>query len=131
MDAEAIREIFHGLGTVHIRRMFGGQGIYRGELMFALEADGELYLKVDDETVAHFRDLGSRPFSFPTRNGRTSITSYWLMPESALDDPDEARDYAVSALAAARRAKARKDSKAAGARKATKKTRKPAAEPAT
>ena len=52
MDAEAIREIFRGLGPVQIRRMFGGQGIYRDELMFALVASGELYLKTDDESVA-------------------------------------------------------------------------------
>ena len=130
MDAEAIREIFHGLGTVHIRRMFGGQGIYRGELMFALEADGELYLKVDDETVAHFRDLGSRPFSFPTHNGRTSITSYWLMPESAFDDPDEAAQLSRMAVTAATRVKAaqaRKGGRAAPRRKA----RRPAPEPVT
>ena len=32
--------IFRGLGPVQIRRMFGGQGIYRDELMFALERPG-------------------------------------------------------------------------------------------
>jgi len=131
MDAEAICDVFRGFGPVQIRRMFGGKGIYQDGLMFALEAGGELYLKVDEENVGTLQELGSRPFTVEMRNGRATLTSYWLMPESALDDPDEARDYAASALAAARRAKARKDSKAAGARKATKKTRKPAAEPAT
>ena len=38
MDAEDIREIFRGLGPVQIRRMFGGQGVYRDDLMFALVA---------------------------------------------------------------------------------------------
>ena len=55
-DAEALRDIFRNLGPIHIRRMFGGQGIYQGELMFALVAFDELYLKVDDESVAFFRD---------------------------------------------------------------------------
>ncbi len=36
MDAEAIRDVFRSLGPIQIRRMFGGQGIYRGEAMFAL-----------------------------------------------------------------------------------------------
>ena len=108
MDAEAIREIFHGLGPIHIRRMFGGKGIYQGELMFALEAGGELYLKVDHETVAYFRDLGSRPFSVEMRNGQATMTSYWLMPEAAFDDPDEAARFSRMAVAAAGRVKAAK-----------------------
>jgi len=129
MDAEAVREIFHSLGPIHIRRMFGGKGIYQGEVMFALEARGELYLKVDEETVAHFRDLGSRPFSFQMRNGQASITSYWLMPETAFDDPDEAAQLSRMAVAAAGRVKAAKvrGSKAAPRRKA----RKPSSESVT
>jgi len=65
------------------------------------------------------------------KNGSATMTSYWLMPESALDDPDEARDFATIALGAARRAKARKGTKATSTRKALKKTRKTASEPAT
>jgi DNA transformation protein len=126
MDAEAIRDVFRGLGPIHIRKMFGGQGVYQGELMFALEAYGELYLKVDDENVATFRDLGSRPFAYTTKDGRTTLMSYWLMPESALDDPDEATQLGRIALQAAQRRKA------AGSKKpksgaAPRKARKPAA----
>jgi len=124
MDAEDLRDIFRSLGPVHIRRMFGGQGIYQGELMFALVASGELYLKVDDESIGFFRDLGSRPFAYETRDGRRSVMSYWLMPESALDDPDEAAALAAMALAAARRTKAaqgRKGGRTAKGRAARKK----------
>lgn len=131
MDAEAIRDVFRSFGPVHIRRMFGGKGIYQDELMFALEAGGELYLKVDEESVGAFQELGSRPFTFEMRDGRATLTSYWLMPESALDDPDEAREFATMALGAARRAKARKGTKAASTGKAPRKTRKTASEPAT
>jgi DNA transformation protein and related proteins len=117
MDAEAIRDIFRGLGPIHIRRMFGGQGVYQGELMFALEANSELYLKVDDESVETFRDLGSRPFAYTTKDGRTTVMSYWLMPESALDDPDEATQLGRMAVQAAQRRKA------AGAKKPKKSVR--------
>jgi len=128
MDAEAIRDVFRGLGPIQIRRMFGGQGVYQGELMFALEAYGELYLKTDDQSMEVFRGLGSRPFVYESKDGRKTTMSYWLMPESALDDADEAVELARLALEAARRAKA------ANARKGTKtsprrKTRKP--EPVT
>jgi DNA transformation protein and related proteins len=105
MDADAIRDVFRTLGPVRIRRMFGGQGIYLGDLMFALEAGGELHLKADQETQELFRDLGSRPFSYVGRDGRRSTMSYWLIPESALEDPDEAAHLAELAVKAARRAK--------------------------
>ncbi|MBF9197734.1 TfoX/Sxy family protein [Microvirga terrestris] len=131
MDAEAIREIFRSFGPVQIRRMFGGRGIYRDELMFAMESCGELYLKVDEEGIKALQELGSRPFTFETRDGRTTITSFWLMPESALDDPDEARDFAAMARTAAQRAKARKGGKAPSARKPVTRSRKQAPEPAT
>ena len=124
MDAEDIREIFRGLGSVQIRRMFGGQGVYRDELMFALVASGELYLKTDDESVAFYRDAGSRPFSYETRDGSKTLTSYWLMPESALDDPEEAAELGRMAVAAAQR-------KAAGKSKAAAKARKRASGPVT
>ncbi|MGO4704151.1 TfoX/Sxy family protein [Microvirga sp. 2MCAF38] len=108
MDAEDIRDIFSGFGPVRIRKMFGGQGIYRDDLMFALEADGELYLKVDSDTETMFRDLGSRPFGYANRDGKVTTLSYWLMPSSAFDDLDEAARFAADALAAARRAKVKK-----------------------
>jgi DNA transformation protein len=135
MDAEAIRDVLRSFGLVHIRRMFGGKGIYQGELMFALEAGGELYLKADAESIGTFQGLGSRPFTVEMKSGSATMTSYWLMPELALDDPDEAREFAAMALGAARRAKARKGTKAASSKKAPKKTprkaRKTAPEPAT
>jgi DNA transformation protein len=104
VDAEAIADLLSGVGPVRIRRMFGGQGIYSGDVMFALEADGELYLKVDRETVEVFRSAGSKPFVHEKR-GRLTEMSYWRLPESAVDEPDAAAGWARLALAAARRAR--------------------------
>jgi DNA transformation protein len=108
MDPDAIREIFSEVGEIRLRKMFGGQGIYRGELMFALEIGGELYLKVDAESVATFQDLGSRPFTYTGRNGKPLAMSYWRLPEDALDDPDQAGHLAGLAIGAAMRARAKK-----------------------
>ena len=82
--------------------MFGGQGVYSGDLMFALEADGELYLKTDPETVAAFRAAGSTPFTYEMR-GRVAEMSYWRLPDAAADDPESAATWARLALEAARR----------------------------
>lgn len=107
MDADRIHELFAPIGAIAIRRMFGGAGIYRDGRMFALEADGELYLKVDQTTRAAFAAVGSRPFTY-TGKGKPVAMSYWLLPETAHEDPDELVHWATLALsAAARTAKAR------------------------
>ena len=91
--------------------MFGGKGIYADEVMFALEADGELYLKIDDGTVASFRSAGSKPFAYE-KDGRTIEMSYWRLPDGAADDPDEAARWARLAIAAATRSARKGKSKA-------------------
>ncbi len=87
--------------------MFGGQGIYAGVVMFALEVGGELYLKVDDSTVPAFQAAGSRPFTYE-RDGRVAQMSYWSLPDGAVDDPEEAARWGRMALDAAMRAAAGK-----------------------
>ena len=95
MDPEAIRDLFCDLGPV------------AGELMFALAARGELYLKADNGTAPEFEAAGSRPFTYE-KDGRTAQMSYWLLPDAAVDDPEEAARWGRLALEAARRAAARK-----------------------
>ncbi len=41
-----------GFGPVTVRPMFGGAGIFRDGLMFALIADEVLYLKADERPEA-------------------------------------------------------------------------------
>jgi DNA transformation protein len=45
------------------RAMFGGFGIYRNGLMFALVADDQLYAKVDASNKADYEEAGSQPFT--------------------------------------------------------------------
>jgi DNA transformation protein and related proteins len=107
VESEAIADLFAKLGPVRTRCMFGGQGVYAGELMFALEIDGELFLKVDNATEPAFRAAGSRPFVYD-RDGRATTMSYWRLPDAAIDDPEEAARWGCLALDAARRVAARK-----------------------
>jgi DNA transformation protein len=87
--------------------MFGGQGIYRDGLMFGLVAGGEIYLKTDGEAATRFAAAGSAPFSF-AREGKSVATSYWRLPEEALDDPDALVRWAEIGFECAQRAGAAK-----------------------
>jgi DNA transformation protein len=82
--------------------MFGGAGLYRDDRMFGLLSDGVIYLKTDAETVDRFRHAGCRPFTF-SRQGKPTTTSYWSVPDAALDDPEALRDWATLAFEAAMR----------------------------
>lgn len=103
MDRAAVEDLFAPVLRVGIRRMFGGAGIYDGDVIFALLADGEVFLKTDAESRAAFEASGSRPFSYRKKGADVMITSYWRLPEDAYDDPDRLRHWTGLALAAARR----------------------------
>ena len=110
MDPEFINDLFAPFGPVTVRRMFGGAGIYREGLMFALVFDGAIFLKVDDASIPDFEREGSRPFVYtraksPGKIGRAS-PSYWRLPERLYDDPEDLARWAERALAIARRKKA-------------------------
>jgi DNA transformation protein len=87
--------------------MFGGFGIYADETMFALVADGVIYLKTTEANKADFEKEGLEPFSFEAR-GKRMVTSYRRMPDRLYDDPDELAVWAKHALKAAREKKAGK-----------------------
>lgn len=92
--------------------MFGGVGIYAKDVMFALVAYGEMYLKVDEETKPVFESAGSAPFVYAEKGGRP-VMSYWSLPADAHDDPDEAARWGRLALSAARRSAAAKPKRSA------------------
>ena len=101
MDDDAIADLFSGFGAVRVRRMFGGRGLYAEGVMFALEAGGVLYLKADAALADALAARGAEPFSYDTRTGRHTITSYWRVPEAALDDLDDLAALARQALGVA------------------------------
>lgn len=111
--ADWARELFASLGTIQAKRMFGGHGFYCDGVMFALEADGSLYLKTDKSSEPAFREAGGEPFRYTDKNGRTATMSYWSPPGEALDSPALMADWARLAFGAARRAHAQAGKKKA------------------
>ena len=125
-------ELLAPLGAVRARRMFGGYGLYVGEVFVALIADERLYMKADDASRAAFERAGCEPFAY-SRRDRTAVTlGYWTAPEQALDSPRAMQPWARLSMAAALRAKAspraaRAARSAAPARDTTPDKRRPAA----
>ncbi len=68
MDRARIEELFAPFAAVSVKRMFGGHGVYADGLFFAIEADGEIYLKADRRSAPRFQEAGSRPFVYQGRD---------------------------------------------------------------
>ncbi|WP_421934664.1 TfoX/Sxy family protein [Phenylobacterium sp.] len=97
-----ILEQLQPLGGITHRRMFGGVGLSRQDLFFALIAEDTLYLKVDDANRADFEAAGCEPFK---PFGGDKAMSYWSAPLEALEDPDALAAWAGKGIEAAARAK--------------------------
>jgi DNA transformation protein and related proteins len=97
-----LRDQFRRWAPVEIRRMFGGHGIFRDGVMFALIHDEMLFLRSDDANRAAFAAAGMGPFRY-RRRGKLVALAYHQAPPEALDDSELLGTWADLAFAAARR----------------------------
>jgi DNA transformation protein len=97
-----VLEQLAGVAHLRSRAMFGGVGLYAGEVFFGLLARDVLYLKVDAGTRGAYEAAGMaafRPYA-----DRPGLMSYFAVPADVLEDGDELARWAADAIGAARRA---------------------------
>ncbi|MGH7497556.1 MAG: TfoX/Sxy family protein [Gemmatimonadales bacterium] len=92
--------------SVRDRAMFGGVGIYSGDLFFAIIDEDAVYFKVDDTTRPDFEARGMGPFR-PGGPGE-EVMQYYAVPEDLLEDPEALRPWVERSLGVARRRKGRR-----------------------
>jgi DNA transformation protein len=94
--------------TTHVRSrsMFGGVGIYSGDLFFALIDGDTLYLKVGDSNRGDFEARGLGPFRPFGDDGETM--QYYQLDEGILEDVNELRPWVDKAVDVARAKRAAK-----------------------
>jgi DNA transformation protein len=105
--AQHMADVFRLFGLISLRRMFSGYGVFRDGIMFGLVYQDTLYLKVDAENIANFRDQGLSQFEY-VRQGKIIGLSYYQAPEAVLEDIHEAALWARHSFEAALRADALK-----------------------
>lgn len=92
--------------AVRAKKMFGGAGVYSADRFFALVAEEQLYLKVDDGNRTEFEAHGLEPFR--PYEDRAETMSYYPPPDGVVEDAEALRPWVESALAAAERGKTKK-----------------------
>lgn len=99
-----VLELMEPFGGVSSRAMFGGYGIYKEGVMFALVAEDTLYFKVDDFNRFEFERLDLGPFIY-IKGKKPMAMSYYRAPEEAVDESDEMVRWAQVGFEAALRNK--------------------------
>lgn len=90
-----VEDALQVLGDVHLRRMFGGYGIYRGEIFFGILHQGRLYFKTDETSRVNYVAHGMQPFQ---PNVKQTLKNYYEVPLEIVDDQEALVAWAREAI---------------------------------
>lgn len=93
---EYVLDQLNGLSGVTARPMFGGHGLYRRGIFFAIIHKERLYFKTDEKTKAAYTEYGMKPFR-PSK--KQTLKNYYEVPEEILENPDDLQSWATRAIA--------------------------------
>jgi DNA transformation protein len=99
-DPHRFDDLFAAFGPITVRRFFGGEGIYAGEIMIGMVFDDIVFLTTNPETRPAFVAERCKPFTFE-KGGETVTTHWYAIPDRLYDDPDELAGWARTALGVA------------------------------
>jgi len=91
---EYVLEQLAPIGSITTGRFFGGVGLSRGGVQFAMIMGNSLYFVVDDTTREKYSTAGMTCFSYLTKKGRIQVRKYFELPEEVLTDPAQLRQWA-------------------------------------
>ena len=118
-----ILEQLQGIDGLRSRRMFGGVGLYSGELFFGLIDDDTLFFKTDARNSADY--IARRmPRFMPFPERPEAVMAYYQVPADIIEDVEDIQAWARKAVAvalASRAAKARPKGRVTGRVKTAKK----------
>ena len=94
-----VDDLLQNLDDIKAKAMFGGYGLYQGDKMFGLIDDDVVYFKVDVASRGDYEAEGSEPFTYEVKGRKKPVVmSYWRVPESVLDSPELATEWAMKAI---------------------------------
>jgi len=107
---EYVLEQLSGLGGLEARRMFGGVGLYHGDLFFGLIDDDTLYFKTDATNAAEY-EARRMPRFMPPANRPMSPLGYHQLPADIIEDAEMLVTWARRSIAVARTARTKKSAR--------------------
>jgi len=101
-----VLEQLAGVRALVTKRMFGGVGIYSGDVFFAVIDNDTIFFKVDDELATRYRKAGMPPFA--PMPDKPPMKSYYQVPPDVLEDADEMVTWAKESIVRAGTKRAKK-----------------------
>lgn len=92
---EFILDQLDSLGGLRCGGMFGGYGLYQGDVFFGIISKSRLYFKTDATSRQAYLDRGMRAFR---PNPRQELQTYYEVPVEVLEDRDELARWASEAI---------------------------------
>ena len=91
-----------GVKVLRAKAMFGGVGLYAGDVFFGLLARDQLFLKVDDTNRAQYEEAGMP--AFKPYADKPMVMPYCQVPVAVLEDADTLARWARQSVDVAKRA---------------------------
>lgn len=91
-------DLFTEFGPVRVKRFFGGEGLYAGDVMIGMVFADRVYFKTDEKTRKKFLAEQCKPFQFAKRGTEVVVTGWFSVPDRLYDDPEELAYWARDAL---------------------------------
>lgn len=83
---EFILDQLEQMKPVSCRAMFGGFGLYHGDIFFGILHKGRLYFKTDDQTRPVYQEYGMKPFR---PSDKQTLKNYYEVPPDILESEDD------------------------------------------
>lgn len=82
-----------------LRRFFGGEGIYSGEVMIGAIFDDRIFFKTDENSRKKYLAERTKPFTFKKHStGEWVETTWYAIPDRLYDEPEEFAQWAKAAF---------------------------------
>ena len=91
-------DLLGGVSGVRSRAMFGGYGIYKGDTIFGIIVEDELYFKVGDLNRKDYEKARSEPFVYTAKGSKRVAMSYWKLPAEVMDDSQTLTEWTEKAI---------------------------------
>ncbi|MCP5322597.1 MAG: TfoX/Sxy family protein [Candidatus Paracaedibacteraceae bacterium] len=109
-DVTNIIDTLSTYGSITVRKMFGGYGVYKEGNIIGIIDDDQLYFKSTPETEAYYQSFGSAPFIYEGKN-RPVKMSYWMVPDAVIKDPTHLKQWVETAYQASLSSQKKKSAK--------------------
>ena len=103
-----VSDLLTGIDGISSKALFGGYGIYKNGVIFAVIADATLYFRVDAETKKDYQKHSSEPFVYQAHTGKKVAMAYWRLPDRIMEDREKLVEWVDKAVAASSKAKKNK-----------------------